>query len=271
MLEEDLGTEGVDYFGQGLTEQLFDTPGAIARIWRSKAYRRSMVVSAEGSRDPNGRPLAFHWRLLQGDPGAGDDRAARRRSRARGSRSTGTTPFRISEDNPLISSRVDIGVFADNGAHDSAPAILSWYFPPETRDLRARPRRRRCASLPSTMPIRQGRGLRRPDADPARRLARRIRLRRRRRARRLDPPPRRQRREAFTADGRRILEPGAAGRPPRTAAVAYALERDPPAGSRCARSTRGLLEPRIAHHAVMDIGIRRAPGLYIVPPFEERR
>ena len=39
-LEEDLGTEGVDYFGEGLSEQLFDTPGAIARIWRSKAWRR---------------------------------------------------------------------------------------------------------------------------------------------------------------------------------------------------------------------------------------
>ena len=47
MLEEDLGLEGVDYFGQGLTEQLFDTPGAIARIWRCKAYRRSKLVSAE--------------------------------------------------------------------------------------------------------------------------------------------------------------------------------------------------------------------------------
>ena len=40
-------------------------------------------------------------------------------------------PRPISDKNPLISSRVDIGVFADNGVHDSAPAILSWYFPPE--------------------------------------------------------------------------------------------------------------------------------------------
>ena len=79
VVEEDLGLEGIDYFGQGLTEQLFDTPGAVARIWRSKAYRRSMVVSAEASRDPNGRPLAFHWRLLQGDPARVTDRAARRR------------------------------------------------------------------------------------------------------------------------------------------------------------------------------------------------
>ena len=65
---EDLGTEGVDYFGEGLSEQLFDTPGAIARIWRSKAATRTMTVSAAETRDPNGRPLDFHWRLLQGDP-----------------------------------------------------------------------------------------------------------------------------------------------------------------------------------------------------------
>ena len=57
VVEEEQGVEGVDYFGAGLSEQLFDTPGAIARIWRSKAYRRSMVVSAEDSRDANGRPL----------------------------------------------------------------------------------------------------------------------------------------------------------------------------------------------------------------------
>ena len=65
---EELGHEGVDYFGAGLSEQLFDTPGAIARIWRSKAATRTMTVSAAETRDPNGRPLEFHWRLLQGDP-----------------------------------------------------------------------------------------------------------------------------------------------------------------------------------------------------------
>lgn len=39
-------------------------------------------------------------------------------------------PFRISEETPVTASRVDIGVFANNGVHDSAPAILSIYFPP---------------------------------------------------------------------------------------------------------------------------------------------
>lgn len=129
---EDLGREGVDYFGEGLSEQLFDTPSAIARIWRSRAATRTMTVSAAETRDPNGRPLDFRWRLLQGDPGkvtitpAADGRSA-----------TITLawhdPFPISEDTPVTTARVDIGVFASNGVHDSAPAILSWYFPPSER------------------------------------------------------------------------------------------------------------------------------------------
>ena len=47
VIAEDPATEGVDYFGQGLSEQLFDTPAAIARIWRSKAWSRTMTLTAE--------------------------------------------------------------------------------------------------------------------------------------------------------------------------------------------------------------------------------
>ena len=129
VLEEMPGTEGVDFFGDGLSEQLFDTPSAVARVWRSRAFRRSLLVSAADTEDPNGRPLDFHWRLLQGDP----ERVTI--EPLDGGREARITldwhePFRISEDNPLTSSRVDIGVFANNGAHDSAPAILSVFFPP---------------------------------------------------------------------------------------------------------------------------------------------
>lgn len=127
---EDIATEGIDYFGQGLSEQLYDTPAAIARVWRSKAWSREITLSAEETGDPNDRALTFDWRLLAGDPDhvritpSKDGRTAR----------IGfdwQEPFRISKDNPLTSSRVDIGVFANNGAHDSAPAILSVYFPPD--------------------------------------------------------------------------------------------------------------------------------------------
>jgi len=129
VVEEDLATEGVDYFGEGLSEVFFDTPSAIGRIWRSRTGRRTMILSAEASRDPNGRALAFDWRLLQGDP------ARVRIEPLDGGRRARVIldwhdPFRISDENPLTTSRVDIGVFASNGVHDSTPAILSWHFPP---------------------------------------------------------------------------------------------------------------------------------------------
>jgi hypothetical protein len=52
----------------GRSERLYDTPVAIARLWRGPAGRQTMTVSAAATRDPNGRPLRFDWVLLQGDP-----------------------------------------------------------------------------------------------------------------------------------------------------------------------------------------------------------
>jgi hypothetical protein len=127
---EELGREGRDFFGQGLSEQLFDTPSAVARIWRASRYERTMQVSTAGTVDPNGRDLSFEWRLLQGDPEKVRIEPSEDGTSARITLDW-QEPFRISDDNPLTSARVDIGVFANNGVHDSAPAILSWYFPPE--------------------------------------------------------------------------------------------------------------------------------------------
>lgn len=131
--QDDLGTEGVDFFGEGLSERLFDTPQAAARIWRASWGRRTMILTAEDSRDANGRPLTFQWRLLQGDPAK-----VRIEPLDEGRRAQVTLdwhePFAISEENEQKTSRVDIAVFAHNGVHDSAPAILSWVFPThETR------------------------------------------------------------------------------------------------------------------------------------------
>ena len=52
----------------GRSERLFDTPAAVARIWRDLSGRRRIVLSAARTRDPNGRPLRFDWTLLRGRP-----------------------------------------------------------------------------------------------------------------------------------------------------------------------------------------------------------
>ena len=213
---------------QGLSEQLFDTPAAVARVWRSKAGRRSMVVSAEDTRDPNGRPLAFELAPAAGRPGAGEDRAARRRPPAPASRWTGTIPSRSPRRAPSPPSRVDIGVFANNGAHDSAPGDPQLVLPARRDpDLRTRPRTAPRASPPSTTPIRpRPKTYADPMLRPPRRLARRLRLEPRRTRSPAGPAIRAGRSEDFTAEGRRILTRDAEGRPERTEAVAHVLGRD---------------------------------------------
>lgn len=124
------------------SERLFDTPSAIARLWRGPEGRHEMVISAAETRDPNDRPLRFRWELLRGDPArvriepldaagtsvrlvidwqqvpdlpaAPPDRAATR---------DGTQPV------PRPTARIDIGIFASNGAQDSAPAFVSVALP----------------------------------------------------------------------------------------------------------------------------------------------
>ena len=226
VVEEELGTEGVDYFGEGLSEQLFDTPAAVARIWRSRTWQRSMLLSAEDSRDVDGRPLTFHWRLLQGDPAKVKIEPLDGGARARVTLNW-HDPFPISEDNPLVSARLDIGLFADNGQRDSAPAILSWYFPPEeTRTYApgpdkapriaaidyAAPAKAKVYADPMLIPRADWRDTYAYDDSGA--LTGWTRAR----------PAREE--ERFTVEGARILAPAAEGRPAETVAVAYPLDRD---------------------------------------------
>ena len=227
VVEEDLGTEGVDFFGAGLSERLFDTPQAVARIWRSTTTgRRTMILSAEASRDANGRPLEFHWRLLQGDPAKVRIEPIDGGARARVTLDW-HDPFRISEENDQIASRVDIGVFASNGAHDSAPAILSWAFPahearvyePDENGVPrivsvdfADPARAKVYADPLLYPRTDWRDVHRYDAE----------------GRSLGWTRRRAGVETlFAPDGARLLETSPEGRPLRAAAVLYAIGPDP--------------------------------------------
>ncbi len=118
----------------GGPETLFDTPSAIARLWRGPAYEHQMVVTTAGTADPNGRPLTFHWVLLRGDP----DRVRIAPLDATGSRARISLTWQDPRPAPAgptvqgpgpMSARIDIGVFADNGASLSAPAFVSVSLP----------------------------------------------------------------------------------------------------------------------------------------------
>ncbi len=128
-----LSVKSEDFVGKtgllGRSERLFSTPSAIARIWRGWAWEKQMVVSAGRTRDPNNRPLRFTWVLLRGDP----ERVKITPLDDRGQQARITVNWQdarqILPNDPRTSNRVDIGVFASNGVHDSAPAFVSISFP----------------------------------------------------------------------------------------------------------------------------------------------
>jgi len=125
--------EGVDFFGAGLSEVLFDTPAAIARIWRAPVHRREMVISAAATRDPNGRELRFTWALLHGDPARTRITALDGAGRRARIEVDWQSPRPVAGRADLISPRIDIGVFAENGAAISAPAFVSILLPAHER------------------------------------------------------------------------------------------------------------------------------------------
>ncbi|MCX7567496.1 hypothetical protein OS189_14195 [Sulfitobacter sp. F26169L] len=118
----------------GLDERFLDTPAAIGRIWRSFASKRELLVTAEDTKAHTDKPLTFEWRLLRGDPERVSIEPQGPGGREAKIRIDWHDPW--TEPDPLGDqsktrrmSRVDVGVFANNGVHDSAPAMISIDFP----------------------------------------------------------------------------------------------------------------------------------------------
>ncbi len=110
----------------GLSEKLVTTPSSIARVWRGWSGQQTLKLDISNTIDPNGRALTYEWRLLRGDP-------KHVKIEADGPQATITIdwqnkPVLWPGDNPK-NIRVDIGVFANNGVYDSAPAFVSVHFP----------------------------------------------------------------------------------------------------------------------------------------------
>jgi hypothetical protein len=222
VVEEDQPVVGRDYFDVGPREVLLNTPCAIARVVKSSKYERRIVVSAAGSRDLRGKPLKFHWVVLRGDPkrieikpqgggAAAEIRVAYHERRP------------VSPDSKLESNRVDIGVFAHNGDHYSAPAFLSFLY--LDNEKRVYDGRQRIVSIDYADPavkdnyvdplldsVKDWRDEYHYAADGALSGWTRVRG---------------DKREEFTAEGRLVLAQDDQGRPTKTAAVRYVGEGRP--------------------------------------------
>lgn len=130
-----------DWPGETLSERLFDTHAAIARVARGPAFTRRYVLEAFAL-GAGARPVRFHWRALRG--------AARITPLdGEGLRAAVEIDWQARVAAPgrpdLASLRVDVGLFADNGAALSAPAFFSLAFPP------GEARRYDAAGLPVTI------------------------------------------------------------------------------------------------------------------------
>jgi len=129
VLKEDQNVVGRDYFEppSSATEQLADTPAAIARVVRGPQYVRTMVVSAQESFDVNNRKLTWHWRILRGDrqkieivPKNDAHSIVELRVAYQARRP-------IVKGAKLQSNRVDIGAFVHNGSYYSGPGFVTFY------------------------------------------------------------------------------------------------------------------------------------------------
>ncbi|MDA0725811.1 MAG: hypothetical protein O3B25_16295, partial [Verrucomicrobia bacterium] len=127
--KEDAPVAGQDFFDFRPHQRLFDTPCAAARVYKSSASSLRFTLDARSSRDLSGRPLSYRWKVLRGDA----ERITIEKQDANGSVVEITIPWH--ERRPVLpgsameSNRVDIGLFAGNADHWSAPAFFSVYFP----------------------------------------------------------------------------------------------------------------------------------------------
>lgn len=135
VIEEDFITEaGL----ADLSEQLLDSPAAIGRLWRDYTWEKTLTVTVDDTLSANDRPLTFEWRLLRGNPNLiqiepqGEDGRRAKITVAWHDPWMRTEPQGNGQIDRRM-SRVDIGVFAHNGVHDSAPSMISIDFPDHQR------------------------------------------------------------------------------------------------------------------------------------------
>ena len=116
---------GVDFFDPFNGEALYDSPCVISRILRSTAHRHTMTVGAQLSGAPTDG-WQLHWVVLRGDPHKINFLShAPTQAQMELSVAYHSGRFPVQANQPLQSSRVDIGIIASKGQRYSAPAFIS--------------------------------------------------------------------------------------------------------------------------------------------------
>ncbi|HZN33877.1 MAG TPA: hypothetical protein VFB80_08655 [Pirellulaceae bacterium] len=127
VVSEDQPRKGSDYFeAANLGERIFDTPAAIARVWRTTARERRMILTAATSYDANNQPLKFHWAALQARPGSVTIKPLKEDGSLVELRALWHERF-ASADGELETNRIDIAAFAHNGRYYSAPGFVTFF------------------------------------------------------------------------------------------------------------------------------------------------
>lgn len=117
-------------FSAAEREQLATTAWGVHRIWRREELQREIVLSAEDSIDLNARPLRFHWAVLRGSRRVKieplDQQGRRVRIRLNYPQRYQFEPIQPGGQTNWT-TRLDVGLFAHNGAWFSPPAIFTVY------------------------------------------------------------------------------------------------------------------------------------------------
>ena len=125
---------GSDFFDHRGDELVIQTPGHYSMVMRGPAEKRAFTFAAGPVPPGVTDTMEYRWVVLQGDPALVDIKTLNP------ARSAATLtllhppvlPFPVDPEaeTPLMTSRVDVGVFVHNGARWSPPAILSFYYLP---------------------------------------------------------------------------------------------------------------------------------------------
>lgn len=104
---------------------LFDSPQAVARVFRSLNKEMILVVSAVESFDAQGKSLQYLWKVLRGDQSAIQIRSLNRDASVVEMRIPWHERRPTTPGSSLESNRIDIGAFVESEAGISAPGFIS--------------------------------------------------------------------------------------------------------------------------------------------------